>query len=110
VEEHVARRRDGVTRPRADLAKRMQLGRPGLAKETIPRRGAETHDARKVFVGFAKPHGAQECRKVGAQRSHRCVIVGAGVDGHDQKDRRARQRRSDRRMGDGHLPFRRVRR
>ena len=101
MKRQVAGCRDRVAGTGADLAERVQLCRPRLSEEPVPRLRPERHDAREVFGGFAKPDRSYQPGEIPAQRSHlRATIerttIEIGVDRYDQKDRRAGQPRSHR--------------
>ena len=56
VEEDVAWRGHGVTRPGLDLPERMELRRSGPAEKPVPGRGTEPHDAGEVALEVPKGH------------------------------------------------------
>ena len=96
VEQDVARGGDCLARPAAKFAERVQLGRAWRTEEPIPHLRSERDDAGEAAFEIAKPDRAQERRKIGAQRAHRVLGLGAGVYGDDQKDRGRGQRRRHR--------------
>jgi hypothetical protein len=57
--------------PAMDFAEGMQLLRPRLAEQPIPRLGAEAHDARQAAFEIAETDGADEARQVAAHGPHR---------------------------------------
>ena len=89
VEEEIAGRGDRMARAGLDLAKGMQLRRPRLAKEAIPRVRANSHDARKICFNVAEADGADQCREVAAERPHGRATVLGRPDRRNQKDGRA---------------------
>jgi hypothetical protein len=93
MEQHVARRSDGVARPGVKFPKRMQLCRPRLTEEPIPGLGAKSHDARQSRFNVAEPNRAHQPGKIRAQRPQGCAIFGARLDAHHQKNRGPAERR-----------------
>ena len=93
VEKQIAGCGDGVAPLRADLSERVQFRWSRLTEEPVPRIRSDTHNARKPVFRRSKSHGAHKRGQIGAQGSHLRPWLGAWVDGCDQKERGARERR-----------------
>ncbi len=93
MKQEVSRRCDRVARSGPELAERVKFGRARVAEQPVPGVGADAHDAGEAGLEIAKFNRANQARKVRAERPHGVDIVLALVDGHDQEDRGARQRR-----------------
>jgi len=89
VEKEIAWCGDGMAPGSADLAERVQLYRSRRTEEPVPRIRSDSQDARKAGIHGAKSHGAHKGGQVAAQRADPHVLIGAGIDGHDQKERGA---------------------
>ncbi len=74
-------------RPGAEFAERMQLRRARDAEQPIPDLGPKRDDAGQPAIEVAKPDRAQQVGHIGAERAHRALGLGPGVDRDDEKDR-----------------------
>src|SRR5437763_7922445 len=96
MEEDVAGRGHGMTRPGPDLPERVELRRPGSAEKPVPGGGTEPHYAGEVALEVPKGYRANEGGEVFAKASDGPAVVIAGVDCNHLEDRGTRQRRDHR--------------
>src|SRR4029077_142653 len=68
VEEEIARRRARMARARLDLSKGMQLRRPRITEEPVPRLGADPQDAGEISLDIAETDRTYQPREVAAKR------------------------------------------
>src|SRR4029077_4746741 len=67
VEQQVARRGNRMARSCANLPERVQLCRPRLPKEPVPRVGPKAHDAGEAPFKVAKFHCPQQRGEISAE-------------------------------------------
>ena len=87
MEQQIPRCCDRLPRAGLDLSKRMQLCRPRIAEDPVPRLGADPHDAGEVSLDIAEADRAQQRREVAAKRPDGRTARLARVDRYDKKDR-----------------------
>jgi hypothetical protein len=93
MKQEIARSRDSLARSGLELAEWVEFSRSGVAEQSIPRVGTDSHHAGEAGLKITKFNRANQAREVRAERPHGVDIVLAPVDGHDQEDCGARQRR-----------------
>ena len=104
MKQQVSRRRDRVARSGAELAEGVKFSRSRVAEQPVPGVGPDSHHAGEAGLEITKFNGPDQAGKVRAKRPHGADIVLALVDGHDQEDRGARQRRRYRLCNDSVCP------
>ena len=93
VEEQVAGCRDGGVPGAGELGERMQAGRARPAEEAVPELGADADHARQRGLGDAEADRSPQPADV---RQHVAdLVLGAGVHGEDEEDRRLGERRQN---------------
>ncbi len=95
VKDQIAGRGDGVSRSRANFAEGMQFGGTWRAEQTVPGIGTEAHDAGESAFGSTKADPAQKRRKIGAEGKNGVTIFVTGIDGDNEKNCRACERRGN---------------
>src|SRR5438067_13049366 len=79
MEEDVAGRGHGMTRPGPDLPERVELRRPGSGEKPVPGGGTEPHYAGEVALEVPKGHRSNESWEVFAKASDGPAVVIAGL-------------------------------
>ena len=71
-----------------DLAEGVQILWLRRTEKPVPGIGAEGHDAGQPAFEVPEAHRAQKRRQIAAQRLYRGFVLLAGIDCHDEKNRR----------------------
>ncbi len=103
MEQQVSRSRDCLARPGPELSEGMKFSRARIAEQPIPGVRPDPHHAGEAGLEIAKLNRANQARKVRAERPRGGDILLALVDGHDQENRGARERRRYRLCNDTRL-------
>ena len=104
VKEQITGRGDGAVLVADDCREWMQLRWARSAEQTIPRVGSDACDTGELAVREAEADGSLQAGAIAQQLA--CYCLTAGVDGHNEKDRRAGQRAEHRLSERTHLGVR----
>jgi hypothetical protein len=95
VNHRVSRSRNGMAFPRADLAKRMEFGRPRCSEKLVPCIRSESRDAGEPCLYATEIDRTKNPRQIGTERTHGRVALAVRLNADDQEYRGAGERRKN---------------